>query len=414
MGYAGKVLMLVENNYPQDPRVRREAVTLTQAGYKVTVLALLYPGQTRKECIDGVDVYRIPPITVFRKGYGQPRQSKFQITFHRIKAIFGYMNEYLYFTFACLLICTRLFFKTGINIVHLNNPPDTLFLVGIWAKLLNKKVVFDHHDVSPELYLSRYNADKDIVYQMLCLIERICLKISDIVIATNASYKAIEIKRGKIKPETVYIVRNGPDLDRVKRVPPDTKLKNMNKTILCYLGAMNPQDGLDYLLRSLHKLVYELGRTDFYCVLIGSGDVLEELKELAVRLKIEDYVWFTGYVSDEDMLRYLSTADICVDPDPSSPLNDVSTWIKIMEYMALEKPIVTFDLKETHYSAQAAAKYVKPNDELEFAQAVSELMDNPKERKKMGEFGKKRVRNELAWEHVSRNLIEAYRAAGQS
>jgi glycosyltransferase involved in cell wall biosynthesis len=211
-----------------------------------------------------------------------------------------------------------------------------------------------------------------------------------------------------MKPERVFVVRNGPDLNKVHPVAPDERLKSLNKRIIGYVGMMNPQDGVDYLLRSLSHLVYELGRNDFYCVIIGKGESLEYLKSLAFELEIEDYVWFTGFIPNKDKLRYLSTAEICVDPDPSSPLNDVSTWIKIMEYMALGKPIVTFDLKETRYTAQDAAVYVPPNDVRIFAEEIAKLMDSPAERKRIGDFGYKRVSNGLAWQHVSRNLILAY------
>ena len=184
----------------------------------------------------------------------------------------------------------------------------------------------------------------------------------------------------------------------------------MQKKILVYVGSLNPQDGVDYLLRSLRHLVYDLKRDDFHCVIIGSGDSLEDLRKLAKQLKLNGHVELTGYISDEELQANLAAADICVDPDPSSPLNDVSTWIKIMEYMAYAKPIVTFDLKETRFSARDAAVYVKPNDEMEFAKAIASLMDQPDWRKRMSEFGRDRVERELQWSVVSKNLLEAYKS----
>ena len=184
----------------------------------------------------------------------------------------------------------------------------------------------------------------------------------------------------------------------------------MNKHILCYIGCLNPQDGVDYLLRSLHHLAFKLHRKDFYCIIIGSGDSLEDLKTLALELGLEGYVEFTGFIPDEDLLRNLAAADICVDPDPSSPLNDVSTWIKIMEYMAFGKPIVTYDLKETRFSAQNAALYVTPNDEIAFAKGIAKLIDRPDLRRIMGEFGRQRVERELQWDVVGQNLLRAYEA----
>src|SRR6266496_6472525 len=182
----------------------------------------------------------------------------------------------------------------------------------------------------------------------------------------------------------------------------------MNKTILCYIGSLNPQDGVDYLMRSIRHLAYVIGRQDFYCVIMGSGDSLEGLRALASELKLERFVELTGYIPEKDLLANLSASDICVDPDPSSPLNDVSTWIKIMEYMAYGKPIVSYDLKETRFSAQDAAIYVEPNDEAKFAEAITTLMDRPVLRKKMGEYGRQRVERELKWEIVGRNLVKAY------
>ncbi len=229
-------------------------------------------------------------------------------------------------------------------------------------------------------------------------------------IATNESYRAIQIARGKVNPENIYVVRNGPNLRRVAYRTPTKRLREMDKTILCYIGALNPQDGVDYLLRSLRDLLYKLNRKDFYCVIMGSGDSLEDLRALTKDLHLEGYVEVTGYVSEEDLMSNLSAADICVDPDPSSPLNDVSTWIKIMEYMALGKPIVTYDLKETRWSAQDAALYIKPNNELEFAEGIAKLMDRPDLRAQMGEFGRQRIHRDLKWDVVGQNLIRAYEA----
>jgi len=194
-----------------------------------------------------------------------------------------------------------------------------------------------------------------------------------------------------------------------KPIEPDLDLKKTGKTILVYIGVMGPQDGVDYLLRSLHVLVNEFNRKDFYCVIIGPGDSLDDLRKLREDLNLQEHCIFTGKIPFNDLLKYLSTADICVDPNPSNPLNDYSTWIKVMEYMSFSKPIVCYNLKETRYSAQGAGLYATPNNEREFAEKIIQLMDNPKLREKMGEFGKHRVEKELAWNIVSENLLAAYR-----
>jgi glycosyltransferase involved in cell wall biosynthesis len=329
---------------------------------------------------------------------------------HYMKSAIGYFSEYCYFTITCLFLSIYVLIKDGFDVIHIHNPPDTLILVGVFYRLFGKKIVFDHHDLSPELYLSRFGTDGGYVYRGLILLEKICLTVANVALATNESYRQIEIERAKISPEKIFVVRNGPDLSWVKPVPKDRRLAELDKTILCYLGVMNPQDGVDYLLKAIQILVYEMRRRDFFCVLIGTGDSLQDLKVMSRELRIKDFVWFTGFVTNEDMLRYLSTADICLDPDPSSPLNNVSTWIKVMMYMALGKPIVAFDLKETRYTAQESALYALPNDVEAFARAIVKLMDDPETCSRMGEFGLNRIRTELAWQHVSRHLIYAYQS----
>jgi len=399
--------MLVENSFPADTRVRNEAFTLAANGYQVSVVALRKPGEARHEIVRGVSVYRIPRLTMFEK-LPNPKASRVRALANKLRTVLGYVSEYAYFTSACLLMSVYIAFKEGFDAVHAHNPPDTLFVVGAFHKMFGKKFVFDHHDLCPELYRSRYATGGRAIVRALQLFETLSVKLADVVIATNESYRAIDIQRNGIDPAKVFIVRNGPDLTRVRLTTPDAALKASGKTILGYVGAMNPQDGVDYMLRALGHLRHDLNRTDFYCVVIGDGDSLPELKRLAVELGIADHVHFTGFIPDDDMVRYLSTADVCLDPNPSSPLNDVSTWIKVMEYMALGKPVVSFDLKETRFSAGPAALYVTPNDEREFAAAVGRLMDDPARRAEMGECGKARVKSEFGWQITSLNLLQAY------
>ena len=242
--------------------------------------------------------------------------------------------------------------RRGFDVMHAHNPPDTLFLVAVPFKLLGKKFVFDQHDLCPELYRSRYSAAEGVYTRFLRMFEWCSLKLADVTVATNESYKQIQIERANKNPADVFVVRNGPNQMRMTPAAPSARLKGMNKSILCYIGSLNPQDGVDYLLRSLRHLMHGLKRSDFYCVIMGSGDSLQDLRDLAGNLQLNGCVELTGFVSDEDLQANLAAADICVDPDPSSPLNDVSTWIKVMEYMAAAKPIVTFDLKETRFSAR--------------------------------------------------------------
>ena len=403
-----KVLMWVENNFPQDTRVANEARLLADAGYKVAVIALRNQRQTARETWNGIEIYRVPTLELFKKtaaGNG----SRLNLLFVRLKSFLGYVVEYLYFTSACFLVSTYIFVRRGFDVMHAHNPPDTLFLAAVPFKLLGKKFVFDQHDLCPELYQSRYSAAEGVYTRFLRMFEWCSLKLADVTIATNESYKQIQIQRANKNPADIFIVRNGPNQMRMTPAAPSARLKGMNKSILCYVGSLNPQDGVDYLLRSLRHLLHDLKRSDFYCVIMGSGDSLQDLRDLAGNLQLNGCVELTGFISDEDLQANLAAADICVDPDPSSPLNDVSTWIKVMEYMASAKPIVSFDLKETRFSARDAAIYVEPNNEAEFAEALAQLMDRPELQNKMGTYGRHRVEEELQWAKVGENLLTAYK-----
>jgi glycosyltransferase involved in cell wall biosynthesis len=405
--FASKILMLVENYFPQDTRVANEANLLTDAGYQVSVIALRSHDQTRHETLNGVEVYRVPTLELFKKT-SFANASRMKLLLVKLKAFVGYTVEYCYLTMACLVVSGYIFVRRGFDVIHCHNPPDTLFLVALPFKLLGKKFVFDQHDLCPELYRSRYSTAEGFYTRLLRIFEWCSLKLADITIATNESYKQIQIARANKNPRDIFIVRNGPNQMRMTPATPNARLKGMNKSILCYVGSLNPQDGVDYLLRSLRHLVHDLKRSDFHCVIMGTGDSLNDLRDLADELQLNGCVDLRGFVSDEELQANLAAADICVDPDPSSPLNDVSTWIKVMEYMAYAKPIVAFDLKETRFSAGEAAIYVQPNKEAEFAQAIVELMGQPELRKKMGALGRRRVEEELQWNKVGRNLLAAY------
>jgi glycosyltransferase involved in cell wall biosynthesis len=402
-----KILMLVENYFPQDTRVMNEASLLVDAGYQVSIICLRGKGQAGHEVLNRVDVYRLPALELFKKTPVADAK-RMDLLLVKLKSCFGYIAEYCYFTIACLILSAYIFVKRGFDAIHAHNPPDTLFLVALPFKLLGRKFVFDQHDLCPELYRSRYRATGGFVTRALRILEWCSLKLADVTIATNESYKQIQIKRANKNPRDIFIVRNGPNQMRMTPVPPSARLRSMDKCILCYIGSLNPQDGVDHLLRSLRHLLYDLKRKDFHCVIMGMGDSLQDLRSLADSLQLNGCVELPGFVSDDELQSNLAAADICVDPDPSSPLNDVSTWIKVMEYMAYAKPIVAFDLKETRFSAGDAAVYVRPNNEAEFAEAITQLIAQPDLRKKMGAYGRRRVEEELQWNKVGRNLLTAY------
>jgi len=249
-----------------------------------------------------------------------------------------------------------------------------------------------------------------LVHGALVLLEKLTCCLADRVIATNESYKKIEMERDHVPETRITVVRNGVELHDLRPVACDRTLHPKGITTIGYMGVMGFQDGVDHLLRALGHLVRDLGRTDFFCILVGSGDAFPYLKSLIKQLDISQYLLLTGMVDHSEIARFLGAADLCVAPEPSAPYNDRSTAVKLMEYMTLAKPIVAFDLTEHRFTAQEAAAYVKPNDELEFARTIAELMDDPERRKKMGLLGRRRVETELAWQYSIPKLLEAYRA----
>jgi glycosyltransferase involved in cell wall biosynthesis len=385
-----RVLLLVENNaYPADFRVRREAHALRDAGHEVTVIAPRGNRQTWVERIEGIAVHRFPAPP---GGDG----------------VLGYAFEFAYATLAMLALTGWVVMRRGIDVIHAANPPDTLCLIGAVFKLLGKKFVFDQHDLSPETYLSRYGQPrKNLLYEALRFLEYCSYRIADVVIVTNESYKRIALERGRKRADAVFVVRNGPPLS-YQPLPADVELTSRATHLIGYVGTIGPQDGLDYWMRAIHELVFTLKRRDFLAVVIGDGDALGAVQELANRLGVEKYVWFTGRLPELETRRLLSSVHICVQPDPLSPLNDKSTMNKLMEYMALGKPTVAFDLTETRYSARDAALYARPNDEREFAGHVSRLLDDPDACARMGESGRQRVATALAWEYSVPELLRAY------
>ena len=384
--------MLLENcGYPRDDRVRREARALAAAAYHVTVICPASQGQPWREMLDGVNVYRFP---------APPGSFGFLV----------YLWEYSYSMVVIFAISLSVFFREGFDVVHAHHPPDTFAFIGAFYKLLGKVYVLDHHDLAPELYYARFGGKGNrIVYHVLVALEKLACRLADHVIATNQSYMAVEMQRGHVPQQRISIVRNGPDLNELYCPNQDSNLFKECKIILGYVGVMGTQDGVDYLLRALNRLRTDLGRKDFMCMLVGSGDALPGLKALSHELGLCDSVHFTGWVDSQlEVARYLSSSDICIAPEPSDPYNDRSTAAKVLEYMAMGKPIVCFDLPEHRFSAQEAAIYARPNNEMDMAYKISILMDNPDLRKEMGDSGKKRILKEFGWQCQAEALLQVY------
>jgi glycosyltransferase involved in cell wall biosynthesis len=384
------VLIIVENAaVPFDTRVWKEALALRANGYEVTVLCPRAKGYRKGyEFLEGVHIYRHPA----------PGE--------RDGAI-GYLLEYSIALFWQFLYAWWIYLRRSFQVIQGCNPPDNIFLVALPFKLLGVRYIFDHHDANPELYLSKYER-RDVLYRIQVWLERATFRVSDTVMSTNVSYRQLAVSRGGLDPADVFVVRNGPDLNTFRLQAPVEALKHGKKYLIGYVGTMSVQEGLDILL-DVALRIRTLGRRDVHFTCVGGGPGLKALQEMVQKKGLGDMVNFTGRISDRELLDILSTADVCVNPDKPCEMNDISTMIKIMEYMALAKPIVQFDLKEGRYSAGHASLYAANDNPVEdFAAKIIWLLDHPEERERMGELGRARVREKLAWEFSVPELLAAY------
>jgi len=385
------VLIIVENlPVPFDRRVWQEATALAAHGYRVSVICPTGRGHdARREIIDGVHIYR-HPLPIEANGAA------------------GYALEYLAAFLWQTFLAWRVFLTRGFDVIHACNPPDTIFLVAAPFKFLfGRRFVFDHHDVNPELYVAKFGR-QDFFHRLLCRLERWTFRLADVSIATNESYREIAIRRGGMEPRNVVVVRSGPSLERLRIVDPDPALKRGRAYLVGYVGVIAKQEGISYLLDAVAHIVHDMGRTDVQFCLVGAGPELDKMRDYARQLGIDAYVDFKGFAPDAVLLSVLSTADVCVNPDEVNPMNDISTMNKIMEYMALGKPIVQFETKEGRFSAGEASLYAAPNDAIDFACRIVELLDDPDRRAAMSAFGRHRVQHELAWPHEVPKLLGAY------
>lgn len=386
-----RVLIIVQNlPVPFDRRVWQESQALARHGYTVSVICPKGRGcEASFQAIDGVHIYRHPP----------PMEAR---------GLKGYAIEYAWSLLWQMLLAWRVFFTRGFDVIQACNPPDNIFLIaGLFKLLFRKRFIFDHHDLCPELYEAKFGR-RGLGHRLLLLFEKLTFRIADVSIATNGSYRQIAIMRGKMPPDRVFIVRSGPNLDRIRIRPPDPGLRHGRQFLIGYVGVMGQQEGLDLLLSAMAHIVHTRGRRDVHCALVGSGPELDALRRLAASLNVADYVTFTGRVPDDALLAVLNTADVCVNPDAFNEMNDKSTMNKILEYMALAKPIVQFDLTEGRVSAGAASLYARPADPVDFAEKVLELLGAPERRAAMGRIGRARIEHELAWTYSVPHLLAAY------
>jgi glycosyltransferase involved in cell wall biosynthesis len=402
-GREKRVLIIVQNlPVPFDRRVWLECNALTAAGYEVSVACPKGKGDPSYEVIDGVRLYKYRPYA--------PGGSNL-----------SFVAEYAYSFAATAWQVLKARRRGRFDVLQACNPPDIFWPIALALRAADRtKFVFDHHDLSPELFQSRFPDGPSLPYRGLLALERATHRSADHVISTNESYRDIAIRRGGKVPQDVTVVRTGPDPDKLKRGAADPELRRGRKYLTAYIGVMGPQDGVDIVVRAADIVVHEMGREDIAFTLIGKGDCFDELVALRDQLTLNGHVEFTGRAPDDVVERVMSTADAGLSPDPKNPLNDLSTMNKTMEYMAFELPVVAFDLRETRVSAGDAAVYVTPTgspeqDVRDYAKAIVDLIDDADNRERMGKLGRVRVEEELAWPHSARAYLGVYqRVAGSA
>lgn len=393
MARVNKVLLLVENApVPKDSRVWPEAIALSNHGFLVSIIS---PKESPLYlepyiCLEGIHIYR----------YQVPCASDSHI---------AYILEYCIGMLKTFLLSFKVLFRHGFDVIHAANPPDTFFIIGLFYRLFGKKFVFDQHDIAPEVFQVKSKHHGQLLYKFLLFLEWCTYRTAHVVLVVNGSLKKIAVERGGLSASKVFVVRNAPRLECTTSITPEFNLKKGRRYLLAYVGVTAVQDGVEYTLYVLHDLVHKRGRRDVLLVLMGDGEAAATLHTLAHNLELDEYVNFTGWIERKDVLRYLTVADVGLSPDPQNGLNECCSTIKTMEYMSVGKPVVAFDLTETRILAQDAALYAIPNLVEDFASKIEVLLDDEELRFKMGAIGRKRIMEELSWEHDKQNLLLAYK-----
>lgn len=402
-----RALIVVENSWiPIDRRVWYEATTLRDAGWQVSVICPAASGAHARsktpgnlmsceaEDLQGVMVYRFP--LVFAE-----------------HGIVNYIKEYSTAFFSIARLTWRIWLEEGFDILHICNPPDIFFALGFFYRTLGAKFVFDHHDLFTENIAWRFKGPiGKLLYLLARVSEFLTFRMANVVIATNQSYRNIAKKRGLLPDHKVIIVRNGPRINEFTPTKPDFHLKRGYKHMVCYVGVMAEEDGVVELTDVISHVILDLKRQDILFTMIGDGAVREKVLGKITSLGLLDYVDMPGMIRDDLILRkYMSTADIFVSPEPLTPMNQNSTFLKIGEYMAIGKPVIAYDLPETRFTAQDAAIYIPSGDTAGFSKAILHLIDNPHISAEMGQRGRQRILTNLGWEYQAHNLFLAYSVA---
>lgn len=387
-----RILVLSENeSVPSDRRVWDVCRALVRNGCEV--VAVCPQGradeQARFESREGVQVHRFP------------------LRFAAGEHAAGYLREYATAMLRFWRLVGRLVAQRPFDAVHACSPPDFLLLAAWPARRRGARLLFDHHDLTPELLLSRFGDRHRRLYRLALLLERVSFAVADAVISTNESYREVALSRGRRRDEQVFVVRNGPDMRRLRPMSPDPVLKRGRALLIGYAGVMAAQDGVDHALRALALLA---ARQDWHAIFAGEGPERESLMRLAAELGLSGRVEFCGWLGDAQLSQLLHSCDVCLAPEPSCPLNELSTLVKIAEYMGAGVPVVAYALHESRLTARQAALYARPNDIASFASRIAQLLDDPASRAAMGAHGRERVETELSWEHSEHALIDAYRS----
>ena len=389
---AVRVLFLIENvSILRDRRVRQEAAALAGAGCEVSVVCpRLQTEPPLPAILNGAHIYSYP----------QPWQGTGLLT---------YALEYGWSFLATLFLVMLVWLRRGFDVLHAANPPDVFFLLAVPFRRLGKKFVYDQHDLSPEIFRAKFGGRMRFLHRLLLFLERCSYRFADLVIVTNQSFHRLAVTRGGCPPEKIFVVRNAPDFRQFRCGTAHPELKQGAAFLAVYAGIMGTKTGVDRVILAARHVVHGRGRKDVHFALLGDGDCRQVFQQLACSLEVEQHISFPGFVGDRELLAWLSTADVCLAPDPPIPVNQLCSSTKILEYMSCGKPTVCFDLKEARYSAGPSAVYVAEDDAAQIGDAILELLDDPARRLRMGQIGLQRVREELNWERSSMALLEVYR-----
>ncbi len=386
-----RVLIVVQNlPVPLDRRVWAEATTLVAHGYEVSVICPTGRGWDKPyELIEDVHIYRYPEPPEAHSG------------------AVAYAREYLHSLWYWFALARRVWRERRFQVIQGCNPPDLIFVLALWYRLWGVRYLFDHHDVCPELFEAKFGK-KGLLYRIMLIWERLTFATASVSIATNESFRAIALRRGRMNDEDVFVVRSAPRVEKFEIRPADPAHRHGAAILMGYVGVIGQQEGMDLLVEAADQLIRKLGHTDVHFAIVGFGPQLPEVEQDVKSRGLEPYFTFTGALYDEDLLAVLNAADIGVSPDPKNAMNDISTMNKVMEYMTLEKPLVQFDLTEGRASAGEAALYAKANDPADFAAKLAQLIDDPQARARMGKLGRARVLQDLSWNHSVPQLLAAY------